>query len=53
MAKIFCLNKQEKLLEKCKEKIIRVSLNLLDELDKFEACKPTNYKKKQIERDAC
>jgi hypothetical protein len=44
--KILCLSKQEKILEKHKEKIICTSLNSLDKLDKLEAYKQKKYKEK-------
>jgi hypothetical protein len=46
MIKILCLSKQKKILEKHKEKIIRISLNSLDELDKLEVYKQKDHKKK-------
>jgi hypothetical protein len=44
--KIFCFSKQEKILEKHKEKIIRASLNSLDELDELEVYEQKEYKEK-------
>jgi hypothetical protein len=34
--KILCFSKQKKILEEYKEKMIRVNLNSLDELDELE-----------------
>jgi hypothetical protein len=43
--KILRLSKQEKILEKHEEKIIRASLNSLDKLDELETRKQKKHKK--------
>jgi hypothetical protein len=44
--KILCFSKQEKILEKHKEKIIYTSLNSLDKLDKLKTRKQKKHKEK-------
>jgi hypothetical protein len=49
--KILRLSKQEKILEKYKKKMIRASLNSLDELNKFKACEQQEKHKEKTKRE--
>jgi hypothetical protein len=49
--KILYLSKQKKILEEHEEKIIRASLNSLDELDKLEAREQQGKHKEETKQD--